>query len=516
MNIAYKGNFLHEGLRDNGHKVFPINPANGETLPDVIKTLQEPVDLVVWELFGASANISALTPCDPPIVAHCIDTPLNSFWMKPFLKNFDHVFVDQPQCATELTDSGIRASWLPLPAQKSWFQPKREKKHELTFIGRTNSMRAKRTNLLRLIQTRFNIHIMSGLDLQATQRAFAESRIILNENFFPGLTMRVLQGLSAGAIVFTEQSPYGDSFGLEDGRDLICYKPENVLERLSDLMENYESYADIGVQGQAKCRDLYSCELVAADLVSRISAEGRQKREIEEEAWICNRTVSELLFAQRFGGDFSAPMKRLRDISESSTPQAAEAHALIGDIQARFKGGQASMAHYLRALEIDPAHMAALKMALLQIRQNDVDAALKTITAWTRHAPDRYQGNISRALGSGKSRDQSLLSVIGEIFLSFGRRWDMGFQKDFSDPVPDTAFEVARMAWNLHPSSWALDMMARCLEPDHLQGELLPYMLDGIRQGVLTDEQILKTANTAFSYYDRETASTILNAMNRS
>ena len=101
MNIALKGHFLREGLRLNGHTVHELVIRKGETLRDALKAAPEPVDLVIWELFGAASDIQAVTPCEQPLVAYCIDTPLNAFWLKPCVKNFDAVFVDQPQCVED-------------------------------------------------------------------------------------------------------------------------------------------------------------------------------------------------------------------------------------------------------------------------------------------------------------------------------------------------------------------------------------------------------------------------------
>lgn len=513
MNIAYKGNFLREGLLDNGHKVYDLDLKNAGSLGSALKALPAPADLVVWEFYGGFSELESFSRCEPPVAAYCVDTPLNEFWLTPCLKNVDYVFVDQPQCVSSLARNGIRASWLPLPARKSWFQPTRPRKHDITFVGTTSGFRQKRNNLLNLIQSRFKINIMSGLDIAETQKVFSESKIVLNENFFPGLTMRVLQGLSAGSIVFTEESPYGDDFSLKDQVDLVYYNPDNILERLSEVLDNYDKYASVDQTGQEKCRELYSCERVAAALLERINAEAKRDSNIDEDALIWNQTVSKLLYAQRFGGNFSDSIRRLKDIASSSSEKAAEARLLIGDIQARFKGVQSAIEYYEAAIDIFPGSLASLKLALLYVGANKPEAALKSISRWIGNAPRQFPGGISDILKNGKDINQNLLSAVGEIFFSLGRRWDMGFQKAFADPAPDTAFDIARAAWDLKPSARALDMMTRCLDPYHMRGELLPYMLAGINAGILSRKQILETASAAYNYYDRETAASIVSSM---
>ena len=515
MNIAYKGSFLREGLEDNGHQVFDLDLDECENLDAALKALPRPADLVVWEFYGGFSAIRKFSRCDAPVAAYCVDTPLNEFWLCACMKNLDYVFVDQPQCVESLAKNGVPASWLPLPAKKTWFQPKREKKHDITFIGTLSGLRQKRANLLNLVQSKFRVNIMSGIAIPEAQKIFAESKIILNENFFPGLTMRVLQGLSAGAIVFTEQSPYGHDFGLKDFVDLVYYNADNILERLSEVLDNHDKYVAIANQGQKKCGALYSCAHVAGELLSRIEAEGLRKRDVGQEDWIWNQASSELLYAQRYGGNFSGAMRLLTTVAESSLDRAAEAHVLISDIQARFKDIQLAEAHYKAIYDALPASMASLKLALLHIQANEPEAALEYIVSWIRNCQGKFRGNISDILNSGKEMRQNLLAAIAEIYFSLGRRWDMGFQKKFRDPVPETAFDVARMAWDEKPSQWALEMMKRCLKPCHMEGELLPYMMEGIKAGILPQRQLAEAAAIAYGYYDRDSAAKIVADMKK-
>lgn len=515
MNIAFKGHFLREGLLSNGHYIHDLTIKNDENLNDALQSAPVPIDLVIWELFGAFSNIQALAPCEQPVAVFCIDTPLNEFWLKPCAKNIDYIFVDQPQSVSSLADCGIAASWLPLPAQKSYFQPLRRKKFDITFIGRTNNLRIKRNNILKLVSSKFKINIMAGMDIPTTQNIFSESKIILNENFFPGLTLRVLQGLGSGSIVFTEQSPYSDNFGLVDNHDLVFYNSDNILERLSELLEHYENYGDIGLYGQAKCRELYSCERTASELISKIGIGSRSGRCANDPDYLWNQINSELLFVQRFGGNFSKPISQLERLAKSSPDRATDAHVLIGDLQARVKRDRSARMHYLAALDITPGSVANLKLALLDIERNELDSALKSIIAYLLLSPNKISQNTEQLLVSGKDMAQVLLSVVANIYFSLGKYWDMGFHKNFRDPVPDTAFEIARMSWEMHPSSEALNIMLKCLRPYHMQAELLPCMLDAIKMGLLSDSQILETAKMAFEYYDRDTASTIISAMKK-
>lgn len=507
MNIAYKGSFLREGLLLGGHYVHDIDTSDGKNLANALKASPVPIDLVIWEFFGAHSDIWALTPVDAPLVAYCVDTPLNEFWLKPAVKYFDRVFVDQPQNVSSFAEAGIATAWSPLPAQNSYFRSPCEKEWDATFIGVTNELRTKRNNLLNLLQSKFKLNRLAGLDLGATQDVFAKSKIVLNENFFPGLTLRVQQGLSAGSIVYTESSPYDDTFGLEDNKHLVFYDPTNAPERLADLLANYDKYKEIAIEGQKRCRELFSSEKVAASLVARATkGAGLAKRDEADYHW--NRVLSELLFAQRFGGDFSGQARELKKIAASDSEKTVAARLLLGDIQARFKSPRAARESYKSALEMDAGSLANLRLAVLDILDNDPNSALKWLITYSRRATTRL--DTTNFLSPGRDPSTGILTAIAEIYFSLGKRWDMGFRKYYANPAPDTAFDVALMAWKRGSAPAALAVMLKCLRPYGLRGELLPYMLEGVKKGALSSAQILEAAEIAFEYYDRETAANIL------
>ena len=515
MNIAYKGRFLREGLLQNGHHVHDLAVGPERDLGAALKAAPVPIDLVVWELFGGSSDMQALAPCDQPVVAYCMDTPLNEFWLRGCAKNFDHVFVDQPQCAASFDRPGRPAAWLPLPAQDAYFQPPRKKEFDITFIGTTNAERAKRTHLLRLLQSRFSLTLMSGLSIPETQEVFSRSRVILNENFFPGLTLRVVQGLSAGAAVFTEKSPYGHDFGLRDGEDLVLYDPANILERLSALLENPESTAAIGRRGRERSRELCASATVAARLLAPIEP-GRTGRPADDTEWHWNQLTAEVPFVLRFGGSLTPAMRRLEQFAASASERAAEAHMLIGDVEARVKRGDGARAHYRKALERAPGSLANLKLALLDIRQGQPAAAARSLVAYLRHAPDSVVKALARWGAPDAGSPAALLNTIAAIHFALGKRLALGFHKDFPDPVPDTAFEIARMSWERSPTPKALELMLDCLRPYHMQGELLPTLVTAIRTGVLSDSvHLADTARLAFDCYDRDTATAIMAALHQ-
>lgn len=513
MNIAYKGKFLREGLLAAGHQIYDLDVNNGISLDAALKTAPFAIDFVFWEFFGAFSALRSFTQVDCPVAAWCIDAPINEFWFKHIARNADLVFVDQPQAIRSLAQCGIQAHWLPLPAPPSFFQPQRKKEFDLTFIGTIDANRIKRKNLVKLIKSKFNMQVLAGVPIHATQEIFSKSKVIINENFFPGLTLRILQGLSAGTVVFTEEFGDQGDYGLANGQDLVCYNSDNILSLLDETISNYQDYAQIGANGQKTCRNLFASEIVVERLTALLKAVAPGCRRLRAEDFAWNKITAEIPYIQRFGGKLGAQARLLKGFADSDSARKPEAMILQGDILAKSARTEEARRRYEQATRIDPGRRAHLKLALLAIGQGDLQSGQHWITQARRACPE-----IGRRISKAAPMPQDkcgLLACLADIYLGLGLAWDMGFFKSFPDPVPDTAFELARLAWQARPNAKALEIMDKCLEPHKMQGELLPYLLAGIRLGLLSDNQILETARLSHEYYDPATAATILGAMKK-
>lgn len=511
MNIIYKGGFLREGLLAAGHSILDFKPGPEQDLHACIDNYGFSPDLILWEMFGGHSDLAGLKQCECPVVIYCVDSPINEFWLKHVARNADYVFVDQPQSVENLALAGLESTWLPLPAPRSYFQPQRPKKHDITFIGTVDHYRQKRKNVLDLIAKKFNINIMSGIPIPEAQKVFSESRIIINENFFPGLTLRVLQGLAAGTVVFTERSPLGSDFGLKDREDLIYYDSSDLLDQLAEVLGNYDNFASIATHGQRACEALYAAETLIRTRFEDAIGKPAARKPVNKLEYEWNKIQAEFLYFQRFGGNLGSLVPRLSAIGKARPEIMAEALLLTGDILA--KGGRLDKAgeNYLKASEMEPQGRAPFKLALLEIRAGNLPAAARRISGWLTQAP--YDAD--QILAQMPRGEAEAYLGLAEICYRSGERWQMGFSKSFPDPAPDTAMELALLSWQKRPTADALSIMRNCLAPFHLESELLPYMLEAIRQGMLSDAQILETARLAFEYYDHEAASTIMSALRR-
>ena len=229
MNILYYGNLLQDGLRRLGHTLFTVPPDPHADIEAVIAAAPAPVDMVLIELWRTFLP-ARLERCPVPLAAWCVDSSLNEFWHMPCAPLFDHVFVDQQDSVTRYARQGIKAHWLPFFAQIGDFRPcDTRKEYDLVFVGRTPPERTKRNNILRLLQQYFTFPVVEGLSVREMSDLFARSKVVLNENFFSGLTARVFQGMAACSLVFTEAGGVGVADVFADGKHLVCYDSSTIV-----------------------------------------------------------------------------------------------------------------------------------------------------------------------------------------------------------------------------------------------------------------------------------------------
>lgn len=506
MNIAYAGSFLKEGLEASGASLHLI-PNGDEPLDARIASLATPIDLVVIELFGAFRNPSGLCRIQAPLALYCVDTPLNAFWLRHTGKLADYLFVDQRDSVSSFRSLGLNAEWLPLCAQESYFQESVPKKHDLIFVGRTDQQRKKRLNLLARVAELTSVYRPAPMPLIESQRVLAESRIALNENFFPGLTLRVFQAAAAGALVFTEANSPGLEEFPELAASLVSYTPHNLAEKLETLLPSPSLCADLAEKAKAECRRAHT----SRDRAERLLARVRQKTPMNAREDDATRETRELCgmakFIMRFGGDLTPVLKRLKEIAANDSINAPLASLAVGHIYA-IDNPRRARAAWLEATRDSASPLPWVNVASSAICMGEYADAE---TAMNR-ASELLDSPDEPTKGSGEA---ALLTRLCRLYSACGESVNLGFNKTFSTAVPVTALETALRAWKLAPDPETIDLALACLAPYGVEGELLPRLLDSLRAGVLNDAQILRAAEIAASYYDGAVAETIIKAYKR-
>jgi len=109
----------------------------------------------------------------------------------------------------------------------------------------------------------------------------------------------------------------------------------------------------------------------------------------------------------------------------------------------------------------------------------------------------------------------ALLVLLSQAYVALGHVFRLGFLKGSDDPCPDTGLELASLAWERCRDAAVLDCMLQYSAQLGIEGELLPHLRYAIEKGLADDRQILRAAELAEGYYDKELAQTILLALSK-
>ncbi|MBQ4132677.1 MAG: glycosyltransferase family 1 protein, partial [Desulfovibrionaceae bacterium] len=485
-------------------------------------------DLVLMELYGSSLPVPPdLHACPYRLAAWCIDSSINEFWLSELLPLMDDVFVDQLSSVKTLARRGINAVWLPLCISESCFRGPQAKEYEISFVGRTSSLRKKRNNLIRLLSLHYRLHQAQGISRDEMQNIFARSKIVLNENLFSGLTLRVLQGMAAGALVLTEAGGEGVDRFFVDGKHLLTYTPDNIVSRIACILDDFPSHEAIARAGQEACRAGHTSRVRAGEFLGHIRNGTASNPRADIHTRQCAEAYAHYIFCQRFGGAFRKSVAGLNKLAETPDKVGARAAFILGDIHAREGRKKAASQFYTQAAEKGYIFFPQSKLALLLLQEGKIKEAGDALAeglVGLASVQGEMPGMGAAALSVFRERigalpeteaQAALLFFMARIYAALGYIFSPGFLKQTPDTFPNTALELAGMAWEKAPGSAVLDFMLECAAACGIEAELLPQCCRAIELGLADDRQILRTAELARQYYDKDLAMQILSAMRK-
>lgn len=506
MKIAHQGPFLAEGLRELGHELFPLRLDGQSSFDQQVEAVCPAPDLVIIEHMANRPIPPDIGESRRRLVAYCIDSCLSEFVLCDYMRLFDKVFVDQPSSVAELKKFGIEATWLPLCVSGNYFRAAQNKEHDITFVGRLSPHRVKRGNLLRLIQKHFHVNIVEGVSEAEMQDIFARSKIVLNENLFSGLTLRVLQGLASGSLVLTEADGDGVSAHFTDGTHLLCFTPQNIIELIRRVLDNYSEYEGIAAAGQAACLAGHTSAARAAELLSRLAI-GPGTREPDPRKRRLCQALAIYSASRRYSGGFADAVNTLEKLNDHTDECSAQAALALGGIAARRGHDEAAARLFTAAFEQSLSPFPLLKLAMLWLYREKIHVAQRFIRMALSKMPapcpdiEEELQNRSSATGAG-----DLFLIIARLYFLLQRPCQVGYLKNAADKYPDSALETAFIAWDISPSPKILDFMLACCKSRRIEGELLPIMTQAVEEGIATQAQAARASEIALSYYDLELA----------
>ncbi len=511
MNIVYQGSFLREGPQQLGHRVFPVSFARDRTLDEQVDAACADPDFVLIELWGDTNLPTGLSESRHRLVAHCIDSPLNEYWISELGKVFDDLFVDQLSSVAALAREGLRAVWLPVCVSESAFRQPARKEHDIAFVGRFSPERVKRLNIVTALRRRYPVCVTEGVSAAGMADIFARSRIVLNENLFSGLTLRVLQGMASGSPVLTEANAAGVDDFFRDGIHLVAYTPSTLLEKAGQLLADDDASQAIASAGQEACRAGHTSRRRAEELLAALAANAARNARRDQPVRRLAEARALARLCQRYGGLLSPARRTARNLLQDGGNVAGEAACLLGDMEAWRGRAEEAIRLYFLALRQGHVFPAALKLALLFLQAGDTRRARRLLDTGRPALAE----NVETAGNEADSSPEALLLHMAETCFARGRVFYPGWLKPLGDPVPETALEVALMAWKRGPSARILDMLLRCADACALEGQMLPYLLEAVRRGFATDAHIVRTAQAAERLYNQDLARSVLDAFRK-
>jgi hypothetical protein len=438
--------------------------------------------------------------------------------MSQLCKIFDYVFVDQRIAAAGFRKEKINAQWLPLCVQSYDFIGINDKKiYDIIFVGNTSQYRRKRNNLLSFLKQYFNIAIFQNIPANKMIKMFSQAKIVLNENLFNGMTLRVLQGLASGSLVVTEDGGDGIDAYFKDGEHIICYNHNNIIKILDKILVNYDSYYTVALNGFHACREYHTSEARAYDLMKNIGNGTSLQRKPCEEAGKYYETKARYLLRMRFGGSMRTVISGLESIANAGKAKAAESLLELGNIAARKGELEKAELFYRGSMRKEDAIFSYLKIALLYAHKGDLQKSKNALAKAALKIPCEQMLNNKNIIDllEASTEKFEILFIIANFYYICDRIFSVGFLKQFADNFPDTALEIAYMAWNIEQLPVIMDFIIKCSKEYDVESDLLPILLDAIKNCQLSDRQILYTAELAKRCYEFDLAGEIVSSFKK-
>lgn len=527
MNILYYGNFLAHGLRAAGHDVRPIALGPGVSLRESMAQVCGPdgwrPDCLVLELWSRLVLPPDLSCAPVPLVGWCIDAPINMYWLEPLLPLFSLLCVDQQTVLPRLEALGHAAHWLPLCARHDWFRPPQPVKEGLLFIGTRNQIRRKRANVIARIQEQTELTCLDGLSFAEAQDRLATAALSLNENLFPGVTLRIFQSLAAGALPFTERLSPGLSDLFSEGEHYLAYAPHDLREQLASACTHPQRCADMAAAGQALCRERHADTQRAAELLRLLHAPAvslippaefpdDRRRQAELGVALAGHAL-----AIRYGGSVGPYVTALARLAQGTDAVAVRAQIHLGLRQARRGKAVEAQRTFMRACEQahrlapSPSDAVSLRgtplLRLAQLHETCRHTAdCRQILALLDRTDARAAAALARPVPENIPAEERLPLQLAYCAQALGHHGYAGFLTPKGYILPEGAAELALLAWERTPSEPALSFLFETFGALGIELELYPLLLEALPRGLLADAHILHTARLAEQCYDIATA----------
>ncbi|MBU0513985.1 MAG: glycosyltransferase [Proteobacteria bacterium] len=489
---------LDEPLRNAGAAVVAaesLGPSPSPAEPDLTRVIRLAggVDAVLLvDDLGGRVFPTGLVRCPAPVVHYGLDAPINFWWQRHYAVACDLVLLDQKEPAERLAAGGHPVHWLPVgidPGRYRAAEGASGPDFDLGFVGVINDhVRPKRSRIVDFISSRYRLEVAGGrqgawVPVEEAARLYGRSKMVLNENLFPGLTTRVLEGMACGRPVLTEGGNGAD--GLRDhfrpDEDLVTYDPLDLAAKLEFFLSDAAARDRVARRGRDKCLSGHTLDHRAARLVSLIEPLlGRPHRPAADVHARLGRAylLARIRWPRRFGDRLLRRARLHLNRALAGEQASGRVHLDLATAALIEDRPDDARPHLVAAAETGAAPLAHLYLGLLDLDRGRIDTGRDRLLAAARAEPEPEAAEALGRAARGQWPSALGFTALGRYF----RLKNMGLTPGFMRrSAPFTCWRA--MEWY---------QAALALEPD------LAPALAGLA-GVLADGGAF---TEAYQFYD--------------
>lgn len=464
--LTFGSEYFHDAFVRQGHKVLTVPNEDGFPLADFYNKLVDRPDVFIYtDHLGYRAWPQGIEELDIPKIYYAVDTPLNFWWQKHFATLFDLCYVDQKPYVQKLEERGQEARWLPVAVRTEDYainnsEEEVPKIYDFGFVGVVDDrIRAKRSRLIKQLSGRFSLknignHRNEWVEPKESAGLFRQSRLILNENLFPGVTTRMLEAMASGTVLFTEKA--GGDFGelFLPGEDFAWFDPQEVMTAAEYWLSDEARLKKMGARALEKMRSSHDIDHRAATVLTAAAALNLSSKTSGPEAWDhMGRTLflTALRWAKEGGKERISRAERLFLKASEEKELAPEGKFMLGHIY-RLKGEPEKAILWLSRSWNEGYPRAALGLGILAMSTNKTEEAVSWFKKFT--GLEEFP-----SLKAGVLHFEAIKSLADKL-VSMGETIIPGFNLTAHDPALWTAFEFYLTAHQNNPGDLEV---GRCL-----------------------------------------------------
>ena len=457
--LALGSDYFHEAFARQGHKVIAPPHEDGFPIGAFYHQLVDRPDVLIYtDHLGRHAWPEGLELIDIPKIYYAVDTPINFWWQKHFAGLFDLCYVDQKPYVERLTSQGLESRWLPVAVNTSAYRSQDsgpvDKIYDFGFVGVVNDQaRAKRSRLVKQLSGRFSLKTMGDhqegwVNPEDSAALYRQSRLILNENLFPGVTTRMFEAMASGTALFTEKagSDLGELF--LPGEDFAWFEPQELFEAADYSLADEARLKKMAARALDKVTSSHDISHRAETVLKDAAALNLSRAPLGPAAWeLTGRTL--FLTALRWPAESGkARFLRAEELFLKTAEEGAlspDGKFMLGHIT-RMKGDQDRSRLWLTRSWDEGYQRAALGLGVLAMSVNRTDEAARWFGSFSG------LGDNFPALTAGLLHFEAVLPLAAKL-LEMGETVIPGFNLMGLDPALWTAFEFYLSAHQARPAS---------------------------------------------------------------